>query len=238
MFFNLCFIWIEEPGYKCPQDFDKHVDTKMPLAYGDNTVEGFTCITHEVELKSKLVWKYCYDNAPGAPWLESWHDEPPKDLDKEYGTHFGIMVPDTTRWVIHEDCYYDLIFQILDDDPENPEDPHPDNDRPNFKALGICPRKKSNYMMHYTDDGLGFAASLQLWYYVKNKHLYEKIWRENEVEIFDKILRENEYKANCAAPEDFLAMKTGVFDEPMPKILAEELADYVNCRLTDRRANL
>ena len=156
MFFDLCFIWIEEPGYRCPQDYDKHVDTKMPLAYGDNTVEGFTYITDEAELKSRLVWKYRYENGTEASWLESWRDEPPADPAKEYGTFFGIMVPDITRWVIHEDCYQDIIFQILDDAPEDPEDPHPDNNRPKFKALGIGPRKKSSYLMHYTDDGWVF----------------------------------------------------------------------------------
>lgn len=174
MFFNLSFIWIEEPGYRYPQDYEKHVDTKMPIAYGDNTLEGFTCITNETEIKSRLVWKFRFDSITETPWLESWHDYPPKDPNMDYGAHFGITVPDTTRWIVHEDCYYDLIFQILDDEPENPDDPHPDNDRPAFKALGIGDRKKSSYLMHYTDVGLGFSASLQLWYYVKNKHLYEK----------------------------------------------------------------
>ena len=150
----------------------------MPLSYGDNTVEGFMYITEEAELKSRLVWKYCYDNEDETPWLKSWHDQPPENSDVEYGTHFGIMLPDTARWVIHEDCYHDIIFQILDDEPENPEDPHPDNDRPKFKALGIGPRKKSSYLMHYTSNGLGFSATHQCWYYVKNKPQYEKRWDE------------------------------------------------------------
>ena len=236
MFFDLCFIWIEEPGYRCPQDYDKHVDTKMPLAYGDNTVEGFTYITDEAELKSRLVWKYRYENGTEASWLESWRDEPPADPAKEYGTFFGIMVPDITRWVIHEDCYQDIIFQILDDAPEDPEDPHPDNNRPKFKALGIGPRKKSSYLMHYTDDGLGFSATRQCWYYVKNKPQYEKRWDKNDIEILDKILREDYYEANNATPEDFLALKTGVFDKSMSKALAERLANYINSRLTILRA--
>jgi hypothetical protein len=238
MFFNLSFIWIEEPGYKCPQDYDKHVDTKMPLSYGDNTVEGFMYITEKAELKSRLVWKYCYNNEGETSWLESWHDQPPENPDVEYGTHFGIMLPDTARWVIHEDCYHDIILQILDDEPENPEDPHPDNDRPKFKALGIGPRKKSSYLMHYDSNGLGFVATHQYWYYVKNKPQYEKRWYENDIEILDKILKEDYYEANNATPENFLALKTGVFDKPMSKVLAERLANYVNCRLTDRRANL
>ena len=238
MFFNLSFIWIEEPGYRYPQDYDKHVDTKMPLGYGDNTVEGFMCITEEAELKSRLVWKYCYNSEGETSWLESWHDQPPENPDVEYGTHFGIMLPDTARWVIHEDCYHDIIFQILDDAPEDPEDPHPDNNRPKFKALGIGPRKKSSYLMHYTDDGLGFSATRQCWYYVKNKPQYEKRWDKNDIEILDKILREHYYEANNATPEDFLALKTGVFDKSMSKALAERLANYINSRLTIRRANL
>ena len=238
MFFNLGFIWIEEPGYRCPQDYDKHVNTKMPLAYGDNTVKGFTCITDETELKSKLVWKYYYDNEGKTSWLESWRDVPPENLNEEYGTHFGIILPDTARWVIHEDCYHDIIFQILDDESENPEDPHPDNDRPKFKALGIVPRKKSSYLMHYTSAGLGFAATRQRWYYVKNKPQYEKEWDKNDFEILDKILRKDYYEANNAIPEDFLVLKTGVLDKPMSKSLAERLTNYVNSRLTTRRANL
>ena len=61
---------------------------------------------------------------------------------------------------------------------------------------------------------------------------------KHDIEILDKILKEDYYGANNAIPEDFLALKTGVFDKPMSKGLAQCLANYVNCRLTDRRANL